>query len=42
MLESKIVELKEATIGAVDKVKQGGKFYFGNIVAIGIRAEIKQ
>ena len=42
MLESKLVEPKEATVGAMGKVKLGGKFYSGTIVAVGSRAEIEQ
>lgn len=42
VLESKLVEPKEASIGAVAKVKQGGKFYSGTVVAVGTRAEIEQ
>ena len=42
MLESKLVEPKEATVGVVAKVKQGGKLYSGTIVAVGTRAEIEQ
>ena len=42
VLESKLIEPKEATIGVVAKVKQGGKIYSGNIVAVGMRADIEQ
>ena len=38
----KLVEPKEASVGAVAKVKQGGKFYSGTVVAVGTRAEIEQ
>ena len=42
MLESKLVEPKEATVGAIAKVKQGGKFYSGTITAIGTKVEIER
>ena len=42
MLESKLVEPKEAIVGAMGKVKLGGKFYSGTIVAVRSRAEIEQ
>lgn len=42
MLESKHVEPKEASVGAVTKVKHGGKFYSGTIVAVETRADIEQ
>ena len=35
-------EPKEASVGAVAKVKQGGKFYSGSIFAVGTKAEIEQ
>ena len=34
VLESKLVEPKEASVRAVAKVKQSGKFYSGTIVAV--------
>jgi hypothetical protein len=42
VLESKLVQPKEASVGAVAKVKQGGKLYSGTIVAVGSKAEIEQ
>ena len=42
VLELKLVEPKEASVGTVAKVKQGGKFYSGTVVAVGTRAEIEQ
>ena len=42
MLESKLVEPKEATVGAIAKVKQGGKFYSGTITAVGTKADIER
>ena len=42
LIESKLVEPKEATVGAMAKGKQGGKFYSGSIVAVGTKAEIEQ
>ena len=42
VLESKLVEPKEATVGAIAKLKQGGKFYSGTITAVGTKAEIEQ
>ena len=40
-MELKLVEPKEASVGAVAKVKQAGKVYCGSI-AIGTKAEIEQ
>ena len=42
VLESKFVEPKEATVGAIAKVKQGGKFCSGTITAIGTKVEIER
>ena len=42
MLESKFAEPKEASVGAVAKVKRSGKFYSRIIVAVGTRANIEQ
>ena len=42
MLESKLVEPKEATIGVIAKVKQGGKLYSETTVAVGTKSEIEQ
>lgn len=41
-MELKLVEPKEASVGAVAKVKQAGKVYCGSIVAVGTKAEIEQ
>ena len=40
MLESKLLEPKEATVGVVAKVK-GGKIHSGTIVMVGTRAEVE-
>ena len=42
VLESKLAEPKEATVGVVAKVKQRGKMYSGSIVAVGTRDEVQQ
>ena len=42
VLESKLVEPKEATVGAIAKLKQGGKLYSGTITAVGTKVEIEQ
>ena len=42
VLESKLTEPKEALVGAVAKVKQGGKIYSGTIAEVGTRAEIEE
>ena len=36
------MEPREASIGAVAKVKQAGKVYCGSIVAVGTKAEIEK
>ena len=42
VMESKVVELREESVGAVAKVKQAGKVYCGSIVAVGTKAEIEK
>ena len=42
VMESKLVEPREASVGAVAKVKQAGKVYCGSIVAVGTKAEIEK
>ena len=42
VLEAKLLEPKEATVGVVAKVKGGGKIHSGTIVMVGTRAEVEQ
>ena len=42
VMESKLVKPKEASVGAVAKVKQAGKVYCESIVAVGTKVEIDQ
>ena len=42
VMESKVVEPREESVGAVAKVKQAGKVYCGSIVAVGTKAEIEK
>ena len=42
VMESKLVEPREASVGAVAKVKQAGKVYCGSIVAVETKAEIEK
>ena len=42
VVESKLIEPKEASVGEVAKVKQGGKSYSGTIVAVGTKTDIEQ
>ena len=42
VLEAKLLEPKEATVGAVAKVKEGGKIHSGTIVMVGTRAEVER
>ena len=42
VLEAKLVEPKEATVGVVAKVKEGGRIHSRSIVAVGTRAEIER
>ena len=42
VLEAKLLEPKEATVGVVAKVKEGGKVHSGTIVMVGTRAEVER
>jgi predicted thioesterase len=42
VLEAKLLEPKEATVGVVAKVKEGGKIHSGTIVMVGTRAEVER
>ena len=42
VLEAKLIEPKEATVGVVAKVKEGGKIHSGTIVMVGTRAGVER